>query len=215
MRNKLKYRAINLCLLIGTITFGPSSQGDTLDIVTTSREYQKLEKKQRAKKQHIRVKKGAFLTPYESLFANERRPKELAVWLGVKLPGWKLNNHLFRITEEVAFASISMSNAQKVAITLSILVPKPQLQLLAEKRALLSLKKLAPPFIDVLASHPIDIQGINATYLREATGSCRLQIPIAKNGLLDLATPRCSDSNQMISVAKKLNVARLNGKLSQ
>ncbi len=215
MRCKLKNSATKLSILVGLISCSSFAAGDALDIVTTSRDYQKLESSHQAKKRHIPVKKGTFLTPYESLFANERAPRDLANWLAVKLPGWKLSNHLFRITEEVALASVSFSNTQKITINLSVLVPKPQLQLLAENGALLSLKKLAPPFIDVIASHPIDIQGISAKYLREANGACRLQIPIAKNGLLDLTISRCSDSHQMISVAKQLNIARLNGKLLQ
>lgn len=204
---------LSTAVLIG-VAVHPAS-ADSLEVVTSSKEFRVLAAEQSDRKQYRPPKTGSFYTPYEALFVNDRAPRELLKWLGVQIPGWKITTQQFRITEEVALASMSLANKQKITITVLAQVPKPELQLLATNNALLSLKRLRPPFIDVIASHPIEVQEAIGEYLRTADGSCRIQIKTTKNAFIELKTPKCANSKQMLQLAKKLNLKRFNGKLSQ
>ena len=210
---KLIITLLSTTVLIGIAAHAASA--DSLEVVTSSKEFRVLAAEQSDRKQYRPPKTGSFYTPYEALFVSERAPRELLNWLGVQIPGWKITNQQFRITGEVALASVSLTNKQKTIINVLAQVPKPELQILATNNALLSFKRLRPPFIKVIASHPIDVQDTVAEYLRTADGSCRIQIKTTKNAFIELKTPRCANSKQMLQFAKKLNLKRFNGKLSQ
>lgn len=208
-------------LIIALISFGLSAYypsnalSQPLESLTKSEEYWAIQSDQIGPHVNRRQKQGGFLTPYESLFVDKKGPANLLNWLGYRLASWKMMSTTASLNKEVAYAEVTYTDKMRIRIHLLVLVPKPELQLLAKNSVLMSFKRLQPPFVDVTAGHTIEIHGVKSNYSRLGDGSCTLQVPIEKNGLVQLQTNKCTDSAAMIAIAKSLTFNRLNGKLAQ
>jgi hypothetical protein len=153
-------------------------------------------------------------TNYESLWVSKNPTALLLQWIGAQIPGFTVGRPFGSTKGEYTGVRVQLTDKERVPIELSIQVPKPQYVTMAEHHALVSFNRYRPPLLDVVAEQTVPIQGLEAKYYRARDGACSVVFEIEKFCLVNLRTPKCSDSTVMMQVAKALNFQRLNQKLA-
>jgi hypothetical protein len=153
-------------------------------------------------------------TNYEALWISTRPGSELLQWLGATVSGFKISSRSTNQRKEYAQGFMVFTNREKVSVELTIQVPHPSYLTMAQYGTLADFNRFRPPALDVVADQTVPIQGIEAKYYRARNGSCSLLFPVEKYGIVNLYTNKCSDAPIMMSIAKALNFARVNQKLT-
>jgi hypothetical protein len=166
------------------------------------------------KKINSALKNSSPVTNYETIWLSTKPGSILLDWIGIRNTGGKLGIASVAMRPEYASALITIANREGVRVDVTIQVPKPEYYTMAEYRTLGSFNKFRPPALDVVADQVVPFDGIEATYYRHQGGACSLLFHIAKQGIVNLYTKRCSDSSVMMKYAKTLNFDRLNSKLN-
>jgi len=203
-------RALTLCACIaGSI----EARADSLEDVLSSRTLHNLSKATVQSAARNRSKEMPR-TNYEALWTSERPGSELLQWLGATLSGFKVISRSANQRKEYAHGFIIFTNREKVSVELTIQVPHPSYLTMAQYGTLADFNRFRPPALDVVADQTVPIQGIEAKYYRARDGACSLLFPLEKYGIVNLYTQKCSDAPIMMSIAKSLNFARVNQKLT-
>jgi hypothetical protein len=210
--------AITISLIASTVAlslFAPCS-AQTLKEVLESDPYRKVagaaEAAGRVREQSAARKPA--VTNYELLWHTRKPGSMLLDWIGAKNTGAAASHVAVGIRQEYAHASVNLSNREGVRVELTIQVPRPEYVTMAEYKTLSSFNRFRPPALDVVADQVVPFQGAEATYYRHQDGACSLFFTVAKQGIVNLYTKRCSDSSVMMKFAKTLNFERLSSKLN-
>jgi hypothetical protein len=207
-----------LGLVLSTITASIPSSADaqTLKEILESDPYRKVagaaDSIDRARNQSAPKKQA--VTNYELLWHARKPGAMLLEWIGAKNTGAKIHQATVGIRQEYAHASASLGDREGARVELTIQVPKPEYVTMAEYKTLASFNRFRPPALEVVADQAVPFQGAEATYYRHQNGACSLFFTVAKQGIVNLHTKRCSDSSVMMKFAKTLNFERLNTKLN-
>jgi len=151
---------------------------------------------------------------YDSLWDNKKGAIQLLQWSDARIPNYRLQMTIAHSRYDCAHASATLRSRERVDVALVIQVPKPTYKAMADHQTLESFNRFRPPTLDVVGSQKVEIHGIQADYFRHRDGGCSLLIPIARQGIIDLSVPSCTQSEVMFETAKLLNVSRLNAKLT-
>jgi len=138
----------------------------------------------------------------------------LLSWVQAKVPGYRYIETAVGIHQEHAGVEVFLFDKQSVRVRLNILIPRAEYVTMAQFNTLRSFNQFRPPALDVIAEQVVPIQGIDANYYRTSKGECSLLFKVERLGILNLAVDRCADSKVMMDIAKQLNFARLNQKLT-
>lgn len=187
------------------------SEAQTFDEILQSRELQKIEREHTYKKE---VYDADPTSNFASIWESSSSPKLLLTWLGVAFTRYRLTESTAGIFAEYAGASILLRSKEGVPVRLDVQVPKPSYWTMAKLKTLASFNRFRPPTLDVIAEQVVPIQGLEANYYRTSKGECSLLFNIEKMGIVNLSTRKCADSRVMMDVAKSLDFARLNQKLT-
>jgi hypothetical protein len=201
-----------------TASFTPlPSAAQTLKEVMESAPYRKVASDAEAVTR-AKIRKSArepnVTTNYQLLWRNLKPGSILLDWLGVRNASGKISQASLGMHTEFANGSVNISDREGVRVEITVQVPKPEFVTMAEYKTLSSFNRFRPPALDVVADQVVPFEGIEATYYRHQNGACSLLFNVAKQGIVNLYTRRCSDSSVMMKIAKSLNFERLNSKLN-
>lgn len=193
------------------VTLACPSEAQTFDELLQSRELQKLERFQKPRQA---IYDGDPTSNFASIWDSNTSPGLLLTWLAVGFTGHHGTESRSGIFTEYAGASIMLRNKEGIQVRIDVQVPKPSYTTMARYKTLASFNRFRPPTLDVIAEQVIPIQGIDANYYRTRKGECSLLFNVEKMGIVNLSTKRCADSRVMMGIAKSLDFARLNQKLT-
>lgn len=190
----------------------PAALADSLEDILTSRTLHDISKG--TGKPVRRPSKELPKTNYDAIWVNPKAGQDLLQWLGAKVSGFRADRMTIGQRREYAHGFLVLTNRERVAVELTVQVPHPSYMTMAEYGTLADFNRFRPPMLDVVADQNIPIQGLEAQYFRARDGSCSLLFRLEKYAIVNLYTRKCSDAPVMMSVAKELNFARLNQKLT-
>lgn len=199
-------------ILIPTQTAFSQSSFDELK---ESEAYRKIELAPPPQKRHSN--KGSpttILSNYDSLWRSARGSHLLLQWVEARIPRHQLELRTTGIRSDHVVVEASLRNHDKVEVDLTIQVPKPEYKTMAELKTLLSFNQFRPPSLEIVGSQKAVLHGVEVDYYRIKDGSCSVVIPIEQHGIINLRVRQCTNSTAMFTVAKSLNLTRLNQKLT-
>ena len=208
-----QFRTLVALLVGGALVAAPwSALADSLEDILTSRTLHDISKV--TGKSARRPSKEPPKTNYEGIWVNPKAGQDLLQWLGARGSGLRVERLSFGQRKEYTHGSLVLTNRERVSVELTVQVPHPSYMTMAEYGTLADFNRFRPPMLDVIADQTIPIQGLEAQYFRARDGSCSLLFRLEKYSIVNLYTRKCSDAPIMMSVAKELNFARLNQKLT-
>jgi hypothetical protein len=191
--------------------------GQALEELKQSEAYRKLEFEQPISSQGVirkRAKSTDVMSNYDSLWNTVHGARLLLQWIEARIPNYRLEVFAAGYRNDHAGVDVVFHNRQRVKVSVAIQVPIPQYKTMAQHQTLASFNRYRPPALDVVGSQKIELHGVQADYFRRVGGSCSVLLPIEQLGIINLSVESCTQSTAMFEVAKLLNVARLNQKLT-
>jgi hypothetical protein len=206
-----------LCLFVCCSYPANKAAGQALEELKLSEAYRKLEFDQPLPPKGAQ-RKGSkpheVLTNYDSLWSSSRGSRLLLQWIEARVPNYRLEILAAGYRKDHAGVDAVFQSRQKVKVAMTIQVPMPQYKTMAQHQTLASFNRYRPPLLDIVGSQKIELHGVQADYFRHSDGSCSVLIPTEQLGIINLIVSSCTESATMFEVAKLLNVARLNQKLT-
>ena len=221
MRRK-NYIYTLLSLLAAAILALGSLKAETLKDIKGSRAMQKIlldTKKARQTRDGDDVQ-GSWLVGIEptsnfaELFGSGKGPRLLLNWAGTNLYGYRLTKEFWFRKREYAHAILAFRDLARNEVLLNILVPHPTYKVMAQLKTLGVFNQFVPPQLKVQVSEELDIKGHKAKFYRTPNAKCSIHIELEKLGILNLSVKSCKNSRMMMDVARRLDLERLNRKLS-
>ncbi|MFN4896659.1 MAG: hypothetical protein ACK5GN_01250 [Pseudomonadota bacterium] len=218
MRGKAQI-LVSLAILTIAFTFAPvrSAKGQALEELKLSEAYRKLELGQPSTPKNLRdkgVKSDGVLSNYESLWVSSTRARLLLQWVEARINNYRYEVFAAGHKTDHAVVETVFTNRQREQVAVTIQVPMPIYRTMAAHRTLASFNRFHPPALETVGSQKIELHGVQADYYRHKTGACSVVIPTEQLGVINLRVSTCTQSAVMFEVAKALNVARLNQKLT-
>lgn len=216
MRLTLHPLLTTLCVLYVSLPIDQAT-AQALKELKQSEAYRKLDLDQPApSKGAIRRRNRStdVVSNYDSLWNSPHGARLLLQWIEARIPNYRMEVFTIGYRTDHAGVDVVFQNRQRAKVSVAIQVPMPQYKTMAQHNTLASFNRYRPPALDIVGSQKIELHGVEADYFRHTRGSCSVLIPIEQLGIINLSVESCTQSATMFEVAKLLNVARLNQKLT-
>lgn len=162
-------------------------------------------------------KKSIWIDPksnFSEIWKSQKSPKLLAEWLLSNLNGYYRVSDKTRKESEYAFSStnfLSHSGSEKLSVF--IIVPHPRSASAAKFLLIPQFAELRPPKLKATESSTTVIQGRPADFYRTSLSECVYVISLAREAVLSLSSNQCQDPKRLETLARTLDIVRLNRKL--
>ena len=189
-------------------------EAQSLDEVLRSPEMKTLKKTRPSKEERRRTERIQKNSNFSLIWDKQSAPELLLGWLGATTLEYRPYRLGASVSREYAEAHVEFEPQPKVRIRLDVQIPHPLYASLVDLGAFEVFNRFIPPYLAVQVDQVLPFEGIEAHYYRTTMSECSLHFKVAKNGIVNLSTPKCSDAPVMLKIARSLSFVRLNQKLS-
>ena len=214
MRTGLVIIAAGLLSLAGT-----AANADSLREVLTSDSMDSVIKQ--TKNNNYKIKKHKldqhrWINPkstFGKLFTKNKQALSMINWLASETGDYKIRKAVGLKGKEYAYAEARLKKKERPLVFLHVLVPHPKYVEMMLFNLLPDFNELTPPKARLALEQPVEINGHKAVLYKMKNGHCSLVIESARYSRIQLAQKECPRLNDLMDVAKLLDLVRFKRKL--